>query len=129
MAVSATTSTSQVSNIGLQEFLRILTSQLSNQDPLKPMDNQEFVAQLAQFAALEQSAQLNQKLEQLLSVQSAVQSVGLLGKTVDVNTQSGTITGQVKELNFSNGEAQLTVLTASNATISGISLSQIISVR
>ena len=49
----------QSSNIGIEDFLKILTSQLNNQDPLKPVDNQEFVAQIAQFATLEQSRQLN----------------------------------------------------------------------
>ena len=79
---------SQSSNIGIEDFLKILTSQLNNQDPLKPVDNQEFVAQIAQFATLEQSRQLNAKIDSLLSVQSSTQSIGLLGRTVDF-TQSG----------------------------------------
>jgi len=55
---SATASNSQ---INLQDSCRILTSQLTNQDPMKPMDNTEFMAQLAQFTSLEQTRQLNDK--------------------------------------------------------------------
>lgn len=132
MAISPTSaagSTSEVGGVGLQDFLKILTSQLSNQDPLKPLDNQEFIAQVAQFSALEQSRQLNQKIDQLLSVQSATQSVGLLGKTVDVNASSGAATGQVKALSFLTGEPLLTVQTTAGAVLEGISLAQVISVR
>ncbi|HVK95507.1 MAG TPA: flagellar hook capping FlgD N-terminal domain-containing protein [Noviherbaspirillum sp.] len=132
MAISPTSaagSTSEVGGVGLQDFLKILTSQLSNQDPLKPLDNQEFIAQVAQFSALEQSRQLNQKIDQLLSVQSATQSVGLLGKTVDVNASSGAATGQVKGLSFLTGEPLLTVQTTAGAVLEGISLAQVISVR
>jgi flagellar basal-body rod modification protein FlgD len=70
---------SQSSNISIQDFLKILTAQLNNQDPLKPVDNEEFVAQIAQFATLEQSRQLNEKIDNLLSVQSSVQSLTCWG--------------------------------------------------
>lgn len=128
-STAAASSASQLSGIGLQDFLRILTSQLSNQDPLKPLDNQEFIAQVAQFSALEQSRQLNQKIDQLLAVQSASQSVGLLGKTVEINASSGAVSGQVTALALSSGEPLLSVLTGSGTTLSGIKLSQIVSVR
>ncbi|HYD61589.1 MAG TPA: flagellar hook capping FlgD N-terminal domain-containing protein [Noviherbaspirillum sp.] len=128
-STSAASTASQVSSIGLQDFLKILTSQLSNQDPLKPLDNQEFIAQVAQFSALEQSRQLNQKIDQLLAVQSATQSVGMLGKTVDVSSSSGTVSGQVTALKFSGGEPFLSVLTTAGALLEGVSLSQVLSVR
>lgn len=128
-STAATGSASQISGIGLQDFLKILTSQLSNQDPLKPLDNQEFIAQVAQFSALEQSRQLNQKIDQLLTVQSATQSVGLLGKTVDVNSASGAVTGKVMALGFSSGEPLLTVQTTAGTSIENVSLAQIVNVR
>lgn len=128
-STSATSTASQISGIGLQDFLKILTSQLSNQDPLKPLDNQEFIAQVAQFSALEQSRQLNQKIDQLLAVQSATQSVGLLGKTVEVSSTSGTVSGSVTALAFSSGEPFLTILTTAGALLEKVSLSQVLSVR
>lgn len=130
MAVGAAAATgSPTSNLSLQDFLRILTSQLSNQDPLKPLDNQEFVTQVAQFSTLEQSRQLNEKIDQLLAVQSVTSSVGLLGKTVDINVSGNTLTGQVTGINYASGDPRLTVTTTSGAFQSGVTLAQVITVR
>lgn len=119
----------QSGSIGLQDFLKILLTQLTYQDPLKPMDNQEFMAQIAQFTSLEQTQQINTKLDTLLSSQSSLQSVGLIGKTVEVNTQSGTAVGTVSSLSLASGSPQLTITTTSGTTLSGISLSQINTIR
>lgn len=119
----------QSSNIGIQDFLKILTTQLNNQDPLKPMDNQDFVAQIAQFATLEQSRQLNVKIDSLLTSQSSTQSVGLLGKTVDVSANGGTITGKVTALSLSSGQPMLTITTAQGEFQDGIPMSAVITVR
>src|SRR5690625_8037480 len=50
------------SEMGKEEFLRLLVTQLSNQDPLNPMDGQEFAAQLAQFTSVEQLLNIQQTL-------------------------------------------------------------------
>jgi flagellar basal-body rod modification protein FlgD len=127
-SISAT-SASSASTLNIQDFLRILTTQLNNQDPLKPMDNQEFIAQLAQFTTLQQTQEMNQKLASLLSIQSANQSIGLIGRTVDVQTDSGTSTGQVSALGFASGEPRLTITLATGATLTDVSLSSLINVR
>lgn len=119
----------QSSNIGIQDFLKILTAQLNNQDPLKPVDNQEFVAQIAQFATLEQSRQLNVKIDSLLSVQSATQSIGLLAKTVDFNQDGSVVTGQVTALSLDSGQPLLTIKTAAGAFQDGVTIAQIINIR
>ena len=133
MAIDATAaagaSSSQVGNLGIQDFLKILTSQLNNQDPLKPVDNQEFIAQIAQFTTLEQSRQLNDKIRQLLTQQSTTQSVGMLGKTVDVSSNSGNVTGTVVAISFNAGTPQLSVHTTSGNTVTDVSLSQATSIR
>jgi flagellar basal-body rod modification protein FlgD len=116
------------SSLSIQDFLRILTSQLNNQDPLKPMDNQEFVAQLAQFTTLQQTQQLNDKIDSLLSIQSATQSVGLIGRSVELNTASGQQSGRVTALDFSSGQPQLSVTLSSGSVLDGISLSNLIRV-
>lgn len=128
-AAVGTGAPSQSGNIGIQDFLKILTSQLNNQDPLKPVDNQEFVAQIAQFATLEQSRQLNVKIDDLLTVQSSVQSVGLLGKTVDVNQNGFIVSGRVSALDVSSGSPMLTVTTATGAFQNNISPSQLLNIR
>jgi flagellar basal-body rod modification protein FlgD len=123
----------QISNpsaaFGLQDFMRILLTQLAYQDPLKPMDNQQFMTQIAQFTTLQQSQQLNEKIDQLLSIQSAVQSIGLIGKTVDVQTASSALSGTVTSLGFVDGAPQLTVRTAAGQIVAGITLGQVVNVR
>jgi flagellar basal-body rod modification protein FlgD len=113
----------------MEDFLKILLTQLTYQDPLKPMDNQQFMAQMAQFTSLEQTQQLNNKIATLITNQAALQSVGLIGKTVDITTSSGAVTGTVSALSLSGDSPLLTVRTTAGATLSNISLSQLVSVR
>jgi len=133
MAIDATTATgtssSPVGNLGIQDFLKILTSQLNNQDPLKPIDNQAFIAQIAQFTTLEQSRQLNAKIDQLLALQSSNQSVGLLGRTVDVDSGGVTVTGTVTSISFDSGTPQITIMKSDGNTVNGISVSQVNTIR
>jgi len=128
-SVSSSSAATQSSSLNMQDFLKILLTQLNYQDPMKPMDNQEFMAQLAQFTTLEQTQQLNTKIDQLISTQAALQSVGLIGRTVDITVTSGTVTGTIKALSLSGDSPQLTVLSSTGETLTGISLSQIAAVR
>lgn len=137
-AVAANSASSlQSAGIGQEDFLKILLTQLSFQDPLKPMDNQEFIAQMAQFTSLEQARQLNDKTDALLSMQSANQAIGLINKTVEVQTDSGTsVVGQVTTITFdSSGSPSLTVKKPATppATVdeflNNVSLSQVSVVR
>lgn len=122
--------TSNAVRLNIQDFLRILTTQLNHQDPLKPMDNQEFIAQLAQFTTLQQTQVTNERLDAMLSVTAANQSVGLIGRTVDVRTATGTMsTGQVTALDFTSGEPRLSVSVDGGSVLTGLSLSSLIAVR
>jgi flagellar basal-body rod modification protein FlgD len=75
------------SKMGRDDFLKLLVAQLKNQDPLKPQDNSEFVAQLAQFSSLEQAMTMNTKLD-LLATQNQglanTQITNLVGKLATV---------------------------------------------
>lgn len=74
--------------LGKDDFLRLLVTQLQNQDPLNPMDNSQFVAQTAQFSSLEQLQNMNKALEKLAAQNGgggAASASALLGKTVTVN--------------------------------------------
>jgi flagellar basal-body rod modification protein FlgD len=71
-------------------FLRLMTAQMRNQDPLEPLDGSEFVAQLAQFSGVEQQIKTNEKLDGLvagLTRSAAEVALGFLGRTVE--TASG----------------------------------------
>lgn len=117
------------SSLGLQDFMRILLTQLTYQDPLKPMDNQQFMAQMAQFSALEQSQRLNDRVQQLTDSQAALQSIALIGRTVDLQTASGPATGTVSALSL-RGDVPLLAVTLANGTVlNDLALSQVLSVH
>jgi flagellar basal-body rod modification protein FlgD len=123
-AVGATSGSLQSANVSMQDFLNILLTQLTYQDPLKPMDNKEFMAQLAQFTTLGQTQELNGKIDSLLSTQASMQAIGLIGKTVTFNSEQGALTGQVEQLSWAGATPQLTIL-ANGRRIEGVSLSQV----
>jgi flagellar basal-body rod modification protein FlgD len=127
-AVSSAASASSNSSLTLQDFLQVLMTQLTYQDPLKPMDNQEFMAQIAQFTTLEQTQQLNTNIQTMLTNQAAQQSIGLIGHKVNITTSSGPVAGTVLAIDLSGSSPQLTV-TTTTGTLSGISFSQVTSVQ
>jgi flagellar basal-body rod modification protein FlgD len=108
-AVGSTPGSLQSTSVSMQDFLNILLTQLTYQDPLKPMDNKEFMAQLAQFTTLGQTQELNGKIDSLLSTQSSMQAIGLIGRAVSFNTPQGTLQGTVSELSWAGTTPQLTV--------------------
>ncbi|MBV8464755.1 MAG: flagellar hook capping protein [Burkholderiales bacterium] len=117
----------QAAGITQQDFLKILLTQLTQQDPLKPMDNTQFVTQLAQFSQLEQTQEISTNTANAIAVQTATQTVGLLGKTVTVQSNSGTSTsGVVSSIDFSGNAPLLTVSPSSGKPLTGVRLSQII---
>ena len=97
-----------------QTFLTILTTQLQNQNPLDPLDTNQFTQQLVQFAGVEQQLKANEQLTTLISLQQTAQStqaLGFVGKTAIVDGSTAVLT---------NGAAiwDLSVPTSSNVNIS-----------
>lgn len=119
----------QRTGLGQEDFLQILLTQLTYQDPLKPLDNQEFIAQFAQFAGLDQERQTNENIQSLLTMQSANQALGLLGKSVEVRTDTGNVLGEVTTISFSEGVPLFTVKTADETFLTEITLSQVVLVQ
>ena len=129
MAVSPVSATSQSAfGLDFKSLLQIILQQLQYQDPLKPMDNFQFVSQLAQFSQLQQSQTLNTSITSLLAAQSSLQATGLLGKTVDVTINQMTQVGTVHSVTYSNNEPSLTIL-SNGQTISGVALSAVTQVQ
>ena len=62
-----------------EQFLTLLTTQLKNQNPLEPLDTNQFTQQLVQFAQVEQQINMNQQMATLISVQKATQTSAALG--------------------------------------------------
>ncbi|MBQ1496686.1 MAG: flagellar hook capping protein [Sphingomonas sp.] len=115
--------------LGFDALLKIILTQLTYQDPLKPMDNFEFVSQLAQFSQIQQSQTMNDRLELLVSAQATSQATGLLGTMVDVPAGATTLTGTVTAVTFDNGTPRITIKTADNRTISNLAIASISQVR
>ena len=74
--------TQKKSNLDYQSFLTLLVAQLKNQDPTKPMDSTEYVAQLATFSNVEQAISANKKLDALIQDTRISQAIGLIGRHV-----------------------------------------------
>ena len=77
---------SRAEKLGKQEFLKLLVAQLAHQNPLDPMDNTEFIAQLAQFSSLEQLMSVNRNIGLLQLSQASMtnsQVAGLIGREVE----------------------------------------------
>jgi flagellar basal-body rod modification protein FlgD len=129
-STSATSASSAAFGLDFQSMLKIILTQLTYQDPLKPLDNFEFVSQLGQFAQLQQSQTLNDSITSLLQSQAAAQATGLLGKTVDL-TQSDntTVSGTVSAVSFATGTPEITIQTSDGQTIANLSLANISQVR
>ena len=94
-------------NLGKDDFIKILITQLSHQDPIAPMEDKEFIAQMAQFSALEQQTNMAKGIETLtkLSLSSAV---GYVGRTVGYTGEDGSAkAGTVQYVEFKDGAVTL----------------------
>ncbi|WP_027338694.1 flagellar hook assembly protein FlgD [Halonatronum saccharophilum] len=86
--------------MGKDEFLKLLMTQLKYQDPLEPMDDKEFIAQMAQFSSLEQMQNLNSTMSDFVRYQSLSQVSNFVGKEVAVlNSSTGeNVVGEVERV-------------------------------
>lgn len=116
--------TSSGSQLGKQEFLELLVAQLENQDPLDPLDNTEFVAQLAEFSQLEQLFNVNDTLtgngEISMSINNAMM-VNMIGKNVKYSSDSLYWTGDsLPEITYdmpSDGDVTISIMDESGNLI------------
>jgi flagellar basal-body rod modification protein FlgD len=132
MAVSAVSATSSENAAGLdfKSLMQIILQQLTYQDPLKPMDNFQFVSQMAQFSELQQIQSLNTSISTLLNTQASLQATGLLGRTVDFTTAGApSAIGTVKSVTFTGGKPSLTISIAGGQTVANVDLSAITQVQ
>jgi flagellar basal-body rod modification protein FlgD len=121
---SSSNDASITSQLGPSAFLQLLTTQMSNQDPLNPMDDTQSVSQLAQFSALQASDNLENSFSNFQSNFAVLQSANLVGKNVSVNTvdasgNSSTLSGTVSYITVVNGAPQLTLQDSNGNVITG----------
>lgn len=101
------TSQAEKSSLGKDDFLRILTTQLSNQDPSNPLQDRDFIAQMATFSSLEQMTNLNKTVEQFASSQMSQigQYTNAIGKEISWTPPGNleAVTGIVTGVSTQNG--------------------------
>lgn len=93
--------------LGKDDFLKLLLTQLKYQDPLNPIDDKEFIAQMAQFSSLEQMQNLNTTMSDFAEAQQKLTALGqamaMMGRTVELLTREGeTFYGEVNGVQFSD---------------------------
>ena len=84
--------------LGKDEFLKILITQLSHQDPTQPMQDKEFIAQMAQFSSLEQMTNVSSEIAKVAALLEKSQAVSLLGRTVEIVAGTQLVEGTVEEV-------------------------------
>lgn len=96
--------------LGKDDFLKLFATQLQHQDPLSPMDNMEFMGQMAQFSTLEQITNLGADFERLMFVNQVSQNVGMIGHTVDYVDDSGQAAkGVAQGVTFEDGKISVSI--------------------
>jgi flagellar basal-body rod modification protein FlgD len=121
-AVKSTVDNNSLTN-NFQTFLTLLTTQLKNQNPLDPLDTNQFTQQLVQFAQVEQQIKQNSQLDTLISIEKSAQATTALayvGATVAIDGQTAALANGKATWSFNVPKpvtAQVTIRNASGQTV------------
>jgi flagellar basal-body rod modification protein FlgD len=100
---TSTTTINKTTELGKDDFLKLLVAQLQSQDPLNPMEDKEFISQMAQFTSLEQMKNMNMAVQ-------ITQATSYIGKQVTWDDDAGVQqTGIVKSIRIVSGEPQVVI--------------------
>ena len=100
---------SQANQLGKQDFLKLLMAQMQNQDPLKPMDDTQMIAQMAQFSALEETQALRSTIQTNSNNQTVSQAASLIGKYIQAAQADDTqVNGAVTGVRFETTDGAVT---------------------
>ncbi|SFL78280.1 flagellar hook capping FlgD N-terminal domain-containing protein [Halanaerobium salsuginis] len=110
-AQQTTTATTGDNNaLGQDAFFKLLITQLQNQDPLNPMEDREFISQMAQFTNLEKTEKMYSLLEDKLSTNRVIDNSNLIGKKITANINGIDISGTVTGIKSNSDDVILAVL-------------------
>lgn len=127
-----TSGTTGGSELGKEDFLKLLVTQFQYQDPLNPMEDKEFIAQLAQFSALEQQMTMNESMQQMVEVQERQQmisaasyigrEVSARGYGISVADKGKTVTSLEYALGSASASTYVNIFDAAGSLVTSINL-------
>ena len=95
--------------LGKDDFLKLLMAQMTNQDPTSPMENTEFIAQMAQFSSLEQMTNMSQNFDKMAAMLNSNEAQSMLGRTVQIDLGADQSTTGVVEAATRGNNPQIQV--------------------
>lgn len=95
--------------LGSDDFMKLLTTQLTSQDPMNPMKDTEFISQMANFTSLEQMRNLSKSFDSFSLDQKMSAAPAYLGRQVTITDASGEITGIVEAIKLNKGKPSVVV--------------------
>jgi flagellar basal-body rod modification protein FlgD len=104
---TATASANAAPTVDYNPFLRLLIAQIRNQDPTKPMDSTQYMAQLASFSSVEQAVQTNAKLDALMTNSMLSQADAVIGRTL--TSADGAVSGRVASVTLTKSGVMATL--------------------
>ena len=99
--------------LDVDDFLKLLTVQLQTQDPMKPMEDTQFISQMASFTSLQEMRALSKNFETFSSGQRLSSAQDYLGKVVTLTTDGDDVTGEVTAIKLVDGAPRLMIGTGS----------------
>src|SRR5262245_10590285 len=103
--------------LGKDDFLKLLVTQLQHQDPMNPVDDKDFMGQMAQFTSVEQLSNMASSIQLMSTASQSTQSVALIGKTVSWKKEDGSSgEGVATSVSFNDGAISIAVGDATIAT-------------
>lgn len=106
--------------LGQDAFFELLITQLQNQDPLNPMEDRDFISQMAEFSSLEKTEKLYTLLEDKLSSNQVIQNSNLIGKEIQANIEGIQLKGVVDAVKSSDDKVLAVLENGSEIDISKI---------
>jgi flagellar basal-body rod modification protein FlgD len=97
--------------LGKDSFLKLLLTQLKYQDPTRPMEDKEFISQMAQFSSLEQMSNINKEMKNLVQSSKSAEAYSILGRDIEAYDpkQQKTIIGTVNSVFYKGDEIMISV--------------------
>ena len=114
--------------MGQDAFFKLLITQLQNQDPLNPMEDREFISQMAEFSSLEKNEKIYSLLEDKLGANQVIENSNLIGKEITANVEGVEMTGIVDAVKSSDDKV-LAVLGIGSDSIKEIDINKITQVK